>query len=162
MLCIGMGTFPDLQALATAIGFIRGCPAAAFLCCGQVRADVEEALEVVGQCHQRPFEAHFEDPAQAEPPEPHRRFDDPEHGLDGLFALRVKFPPGLRREPVRHDFLGARVRAGGGRVGPLLELRDGAPVGLPAGGGVNLRRGRAVVALLGGGDGGLAVKSAAR
>ena len=162
VLCIGHRTFPTLQPLPVAIGSIRGCSAAAFLRCGQVCAEVEEALEVVGERHERPFEAHFAESAQAEVPEPHRCFDDAEHGLDGLFALRVKFPPGLRGQPVRHDFFGARVRAGRGRVGAGFELRNGASVGLPSGGGVDRRRGRAGAALLGGGDGCFAVKSAAR
>ena len=51
--------------------------------CSQVGA---EAVEVVGQGEQIPFEADFGEAAQAEAPEPGHFLDDAEDRLDGLLA----------------------------------------------------------------------------
>jgi hypothetical protein len=54
-----------------------------------LRFKVEQALEVIGQSHERPFEADLGQAAQRKAAKTHRGFDDPEDRLDGLLSLSV-------------------------------------------------------------------------
>ena len=123
-------------------------------------SEVEESFEVVGERHQRPFGTHFLKPAQAELPESHRCFYDAEYGLDGLFALLVKCPSSFGRQPVLHDFFGARSGAGRGWVVAFFQPFDAASVRVSPGRGVDGGGARFVGLLLGLGDCCFAVKSA--
>ena len=94
---------------------------------------MEKPVEVVCQCHQRPFRTHILDTAQAEAPESEGLFDDPENRLNGLFAQGVEFASLLCLKAMLHPLLGAGFGARRGRIRPLLELLDGTPMGLASG-----------------------------
>ena len=90
------------------------------------RAEVVEPLEGCRPAspraavwRRRPFAAHVARAPQAEASEAQRRFDDPEHGFDGLLAQGVAFAPGFGRQTVRGAAFGLFV---GGLllVAPLL------------------------------------------
>ena len=108
----------------------------------------EQPLEVVRQRHPRPFSPHVLETAQAEPPETHGAFDDPENRVNGLFALRGELAARFGPESIFHLLFGARYRPGRRRVRPLFELLDGAPVGLALGCRVDSRTGGVAVRLL--------------
>ena len=92
-------------------------------------AEAVEACEVVGERDQIPFETHFGEAPQREAPEAEHLFDDAEDRLDGLLAQFVERATGGGGRAVTHPFGQRGVGARRGRVGALLELRDGVAVG---------------------------------
>ena len=97
-------------SFATPEVLVRG-----FLSRQRCPSHVEKPLEVVCQCHQRPFRAYILETAQAEAPESEGLFDDPENRLNGLFAQGVEFAPLLSLKAMLDLLLGAGIgpRAGG-------------------------------------------------
>ena len=77
---------------------------------------MEKPLEVVCQCHQRPFRAHILETAQAEDPESRGLFDDPEilkvsAAKSMAVAKRVASNRVQARRSVRYDFVRGVTRA---------------------------------------------------
>lgn len=89
-----------------------------------------EALEVVGQAHQVPFERHLGQATQEEAAEAEHRFHDSENRLDRLLAQAVERTPLDGGRAVGEVLGKARFGRGRGRILAFLQLLDGASVAL--------------------------------
>src|SRR5277367_3839353 len=77
---------------------------------GKLHPEVEEALEVVGQRHQRPFQTSLGQAAQREAAKAQRGFDDPKDRFDRLLALPIAEPSGFRGHAMGHLIEERRLR----------------------------------------------------
>ncbi len=88
-----------------------------------------EALAVVGEADQLPFEGDFGQTAQGEAPESEHFFDDAGDRFDGLLPEFVERTAGGGRGAVAHAFGKGSLRRRGRGVGLFFQLRHGAAVG---------------------------------
>ena len=100
-----------------------------------------EAFEIVGQADQGPFQSGFVVTSHGKAPKAHGGFDDSDDGFDCLFSETVEGPAGGRGCAVFHSRDEVGFKGGCLGLGMLLELPDGAAVGLAAHGGEDLQTG---------------------
>src|SRR5260370_10943995 len=86
---------------------------------GKLRLEVEEALEIVSEGDERPFEADLGQAAQRKAAKAHRLFDDPKDRFDRLLSLLVTQPSGLGGDAMGHLLDKRRVGRPPGRSGRL-------------------------------------------